>query len=211
VTQTEDLSRWERIPEEQYILETAETLKSNGINVIITENGEEALKKVLELIPVGSEVYTTTSTTTEQIGLSKEIDESGRYVSLRKQITSADQPERRRALRRSASLAEYVVGSVHAVTKDGKVVAASQSGSQLGSYASGATKVIWVVGAQKIVDNLADAFLRIEQHSFPLEDARMKRTYGPQSSSGLNKMLVVNREATPDRITIVLVKERLGF
>ncbi len=211
MTQTSNVSRWEQIPEKKDILETAEALKAHGINVIVVENGAQAKDKVLGLIPSGSEVYTMTSTTTEQIGLSNELDESGRYVSIRKQILSVDQPDRRRAARRAAAAAEYAIGSVHAVTMDGSVLAASQSGSQLAVYLSTAAKVIWVVGAHKIVRDLPEAFLRIEQRSFPMEDARMKSVYGSQSSSGLNKLMVINRETIPDRITMVLVKEVLGF
>jgi hypothetical protein len=45
--------------------------------------------------------------------------------------------------------------------------------------------------------------------AFPLEDARARAAYGVQS--GVNKLLIVNREVQPGRITIVLVDEVLGF
>jgi hypothetical protein len=44
----------------------------------------------------------------------------------------------------------YALGSVHAITREGTLVIASASGSQLASYAWGATNVIFVVGAQKL-------------------------------------------------------------
>jgi hypothetical protein len=50
-----------------------------------------------------------------------------------------------------------MLGSVHAVTETGSLVTASASGSQLGPYASGAGKVILLVGTQKIVPDLEDA------------------------------------------------------
>ena len=56
---------------------------------------------------------------------------------------------------------DVIVGSVHAITEQGEVVVASASGSQLGPYASGAGKVIWVVGSQKIVPSLDEAMRRI--------------------------------------------------
>ena len=91
----------------------------------------------------------------------------------------------------------------------GSLVAASASGSQLGPYASGAGKVILVVGTQKIVPDLEDALRRIDEYAFPLEDARAQAAYGMHS--GVNKVLIINREITPGRITVVLVDEVLGF
>src|SRR5207302_454458 len=65
---------------------------------------------------------------------------------------------------------DYALGSVHAVTRDGTVVIASASGSQLASYAWGAANVIFVVGAQPLVPTLAAAHERIYQHSLPLDE-----------------------------------------
>jgi hypothetical protein len=112
-------------------------------------------------------------------------------------------------MRKIGASPDYVVGSVHAVTEQGQVLVASASGSQLGPYASGSGTVIWVVGAQKIVPDLEEGFRRINEYSYPLEDARAQEAYG--MSSAINKILIVNGEFRPRRITVVLVKERLGY
>jgi LUD domain len=98
---------------------------------------------------------------------------------------------------------------VHALTEQGQAIVASASGSQIGVYASGGGTVIWVVGAQKIVRDLEEGLRRIEEYSYPLEDARAREAYG--IGSGINKVLIVNREFRPGRITAILVKENLGF
>jgi len=98
---------------------------------------------------------------------------------------------------------------VHAVTEQGQVIVASMTGGQVGPYASGAGTVIWVVGAQKIVRDLEEGLRRIREYSYPLEDARAREAYG--IASGINKVLIVNREVVPGRITVILVKEKLGF
>jgi hypothetical protein len=102
-----------------------------------------------------------------------------------------------------------MLGSVHALTETGSLVTASMSGSQLGPYASGAGRVILVVGTQKIVSDLEEALRRVNEYAFPLEDARAQAAYGIRS--GVNKLLVINREVNPGRITVVLVDEVLGF
>jgi hypothetical protein len=114
-----------------------------------------------------------------------------------------------REMRTLAATPDYVVGSVHAVTEEGSLLIASASGSQLGPIVSGAGHVILVVGGQKVVADLKTGIRRLYEYSFPLEDERARRAYGVPS--GVNNILIVNRVVTPDRVTAVLVKERLGF
>jgi hypothetical protein len=112
-------------------------------------------------------------------------------------------------MRRLVSAPDVMLGSVQAVTETGSLVAASASGSQLGPYASGAGRVIFVVGTQKIVSDLEEGLRRIDEYAFPLEDARAQAAYGVHS--GVNKIFIVNREYTPGRTTVVFVDEVLGY
>ena len=73
----------------------------------------------------------------------------------------------------------------------------------------GAGRVIFVVGTQKIVPDLEEGLLRINEYAYRLEDARAQAAYGVRSA--VNKVLIINREITPGRITVVLVDEVLGF
>ena len=183
-------------------------LEANGMKVLIAENGDEAKRLVLDLIPQGAEVYSNVSKTLEKIGVAAEIDKSGRYNAVRPKVLSLDRKTQSDDIRKLRAIPDYIVGSVHAITESGQVLTASGTGSQLSAYAYGAGKVIWVVGAQKIVSDLNEGFRRIEEYSHPLEDARMQEAFGVHSS--LNKTLVINRD-TPGRITVVLVREELGF
>jgi hypothetical protein len=101
------------------------------------------------------------------------------------------------------------VGSVHAVTEQGSLLIASASGSQLGPLASGAGRVILVVGGQKVVPDLEAGLRRLQEYSYPLENERALRTYGVPS--GVNNILVINRVLVRGRITVILVREALGF
>lgn len=104
---------------------------------------------------------------------------------------------------------EWVVSSVHAVTQDGHLLIASNTGSQLSSEAYAGGKVIFVAGTQKVVKDTDEGIKRIYEHSFSLEDKRAQKAYGVHS--GVNKILILNKEVMPGRITLILVKERLGF
>jgi L-lactate utilization protein LutC len=189
--------------------QVAKALEARGMKTLIAADGQAARQLVLDLVPAGAEVYTNQSKTLEKLGLFAEFDQSGRYQPVRPQVTALDRQTQRDQIRKLRASPEYIIGSVQAVTEDGQVVAASFGGSQLGPYASGAAKVIWIIGAQKIVHDLEEAFRRIEEYSYPLEDARLLAALGAHSAIG--KLLIVRREIVPGRITIVLVHEELGY
>jgi len=197
-----------KLASDERIERVAKALKTNNMDVLIAETGEEAKQLVLDLVPQGAEVYSNVSKTLEKIGLSAEFDKSGRYNAVRPKVLSLDRNTQRDEIRKIRTTPDYIIGSVQSITETGQVLTASGSGSQIGAYAYGAAKVIWVVGAQKLVKDLDEGFRRIAEYSYPLEDARMQEAFGRHSS--INKTLIINRDA-PGRITIVLVKENLGF
>jgi hypothetical protein len=195
--------------EEARVRRTATALEANGITVLRARNSAEAKRIVLDLIPAGSQVHQGASQSLDAAGITDEIERSGRHEPLRPRVFSMDRATQADEIRRLSASPEIMLGSVHAVTETGSLVAASVSGSQLGPYVSGAGKVILLVGTQKIVPDLEAALRRIDEYAFPLEDARAQAAYGIHS--GVNKVLIVNREWTPDRITVVLCNEPLGF
>ena len=169
----------------------------------------EAKRVVLGLIAEGSEVNHGASTSLDVAGITEEIDHSGRYEAIRPRTWSMDRQTQADEIRRLNSGPDVMLGSVHAVTETGSLMAASMGGSQLGPYVSGAGRVILVVGTQKIVSDLEEGLRRINDYAFPLEDARAQAAYGIHSA--VNKVLIINREITPGRITVVFVDEVLGF
>ena len=188
---------------------TAAALEANGIRVLRAAGAAEAKQTVLGLIPDGSQVHHGASQSLEASGLIDEIERSGRYDAVRPRIMSLDRATQADEIRRLSAAPDVMLGSVHAVTETGSLMAASMSGSQLGPYVSGAGRVILVVGTQKIVSDLEEGLRRINDYSFPLEDARAQAAYGIHSA--VNKVLIINREIVPERFTVVLVDEVLGF
>jgi LUD domain len=201
--------RFGTVADDAQVRRTAAALEANGMSVLLAADGADARRMVLGLIPDGSHVYHGASQTLEVSGITEEIEKSGRYEALRPRIWSMDRQTQADEIRHLSASPDVMLGSVHAVTETGALVAASMSGSQLGPYATGAGRVILVVGTQKIVSDLEEALRRIDEYAFPLEDARAQAAYGIHS--GVNKVLIINREITPGRITVVLVDEALGF
>ncbi len=198
-----------RLVSEDQILRARKALEANNIVTYLAENGREARKKVLELLPPGAEVFTSTSKTLEAIGIIDDVNNSGHYVSLRAKISKMDRKTQAAEIRLIASTPDYVIGSVHGVTEQGEILIASASGSQLALYSSGAGTLIWVVGTQKIVRDIDEGFRRIREYSFPLEDARMQSAH--KLKSEINKILIVQKEGKAGRTSLIFVKEKLGF
>jgi hypothetical protein len=188
---------------------TAAALEANGMTVLRATNAAEAKRIVLGLIPEGSQVHHGASQTLETTGIAAEIEQSGRYDPVRRRMGSMDRKTQGGEIRRLTSAPDFMLGSVAAVTESGSLIAASASGSQLGPYVSGAGRVILVVGTQKIVSDLNEGLRRVNEYVFPLEDARAQAAYGIHT--GVNKIVIINKERTPGRITVVFVDEVLGF
>ena len=197
-----------RLASDEHIATAVAALTANGMETLVVESGAEARSRVLDLLPEGALVFTAMSRTLDTLGLSADINESSRYIPLRPQLKTLDRQVQEREWRRLQSSPEYVVGSVHAVTEQGQVLIASASGSQLASYVFGAIRVIWVVGAQKIVCDLEEGLRRVREYSYPLEHERIQALGMP--GSFVAKILIVERER-PGRISVILVKEVLGF
>jgi hypothetical protein len=202
-------SAFTHLASEEQIEKTVQALQAHGIRVLVCETSEQARRSVLDLIPDGAAVYDSPSRTLEVLGLAAQIEHANRFHSVRAQASTLDYVKERNEIRKRIAAPDVLVGSVHAVTEAGEVLIASASGSQLSAAACGAGKVLWVVGTQKLVRTLEEGLRRIRDYCLPLESERAQQVYGQPSA--INKLLTINAEHEPGRITMVLVKQQLGF
>lgn len=200
--------RYTSLPDERTLADTVIALEEHGFGVEVVDELDEAREAVLARIPEGASVMTNTSVTLQETGIADAIDSTGSYDSARRKLDELDYATQLPEMKAIAGQPEFALGSVHAITRDGTLVIASASGSQLASYAWGAANVIFVVGAQKLVPDLVAAHARIAEHSLKLEDARAYAAYGMNSRIG--KILEIHQE-DPGRIHVVLVRQRVGF
>jgi acyl-CoA hydrolase len=200
--------RFTTLPDEHALEATVTALEEHGFGVEVVDDLDAAREAVLARIPHGSSVMTNTSMTLTETGIADAINDGGPYDSARNKMFALDFATQAQQMKAIGGQPDYALGSVHAVTRDGTLVIASASGSQLASYAWGAANVIFVVGAQKIVPTLEAAHERIYQHSLVLEDARAIAAYGQHSQVG--KILQIHQEL-PGRIHIVLIRQPVGF
>ncbi|MDE2588295.1 MAG: LUD domain-containing protein [Patescibacteria group bacterium] len=207
------MDKWTTIPTDEVITQVVEKLNTNNFSTVVVETGEQAKKKVLEMMPEGAEVLVNTSITLETIGVMDEIDNSGKYNSVRKKYMALDHKTQADEIRKLRSVQDIALGSVHAVTKSGQLMIASNSGSQLPGEVFAAKQVFFVIGAQKIVSDIQEGEKRIFEHSLPLETVRARKAYGlPDTwNSFPSKILIYNREPVAGRVHVIIVKEVLGY
>jgi len=205
---TTEADRFTSLPDERTLADTIVALEEHGFSVEVVDELDAARDAVLARIDRGASVMTNTSVTLQETGIADAIDSSGNYDSARNRMMTLDLATQAQEMKAVAARSEYTLGSVHAVTRDGVLVIASASGSQLAAYAWNAANVIFVVGTQKLVPTLEAARERIYRHSLVLEDARAVAAYGQHGSVG--KILEIHQEL-PGRIHVVLVRQVTGF
>ena len=196
------------LPDEHTLQATVVALEEHGFSVEVVGDLDAAREAVLARIPHGSSVMTNTSVTLAETGIADAINDGGAYDSARNNMFALDFATQAQQMKAIGGQPDYALGSVHAVTRDGTLVIASASGSQLASYAWGAASVVFVAGAHKLVATLEAAHQRIYQHSLKLEDARAQAAYGQHSQVG--KVLEIHQEL-PGRVHIVLINEPVGY
>ncbi len=202
---------WVELADETVVKRTIEALEGRGVHVELLNTKEDALKRLTEFIPSGVDVMTGSSTTLNEIGF-VELLKSGKHPwnNLKDKIVSEKDPLKQAELRKKSILADYFLGSVHAVSQAGEVVTASNTGSQLAPYAFSSSNVVWVVGTQKIVSSVEEGLRRVREYCLPLEDKRMKQAGFKGCSIG--KILIFEKETLPFRkVTLFFVNEKLGF
>jgi hypothetical protein len=199
---------FERPADRAHLDRTAAALAARGFKAQVADTAAHARELVLGAIPDGSEVHIALSETIRELGVTEEIDESGRYDSIRARLSALDRETQGREMRKLGAAPDYIVGSAHAITDDGQIIVGSGSGSQLGAYAYAGGNVILAIGHQKLVTDLNEGLRRVREYSLPKEYARMQDAGYPGSL--LAKTLIIHHDPTA-RINVILVPETLGF
>jgi hypothetical protein len=205
-----DPARWNRMPSEAGVAETASAVGKRGVRVIRVRDRSEALGALTRIVPRGAEVMNGSSTTLIEIGFEALLASGNAgWVDLHGRITAENDDRKRGELRRKAVAAEYFFSGANAIAMTGEIVACDRTGSRVGAWPFAAGHLVIVAGTNKIVPSLDDALRRVREYAFPLENARAKHAYGTPSRIG--KCVILANEEVEGRVTLVLVGESLGY
>jgi hypothetical protein len=183
-------------------------LRGRNFEVVIVDSLSDIKAEVMKRLPEGVLVHSGKSKTLEDAGVFAELMESDRWTFVRKQTMKMDRATQRDEMRRAGAAPDVMLGSVQAITVAGQLVVATASGSQVGPHASGAGRVVLVIGSQKVVPHLDAALRRINDHVTPYEDARLMEQLGVHTM--LTRVLIMEREFLAGRTTVILVRQPVG-
>ncbi len=197
----------------EQVAATVEALKARGVAAEVVPTPAEALERLRAIIPAGASLSTGASLTLREIGFDDLLKSAAHpWKNLKAEFLAEKDPVRQMLLRRQSALADYYLGSVHAVAQTGEIVIASMTGSQLAPYGYAAPNVVWVVGAQKITRNLDEAVHRVREYVLPHEDKRMRESSGGKMGSMIGKLLIFEREVPflNRKVTMLIVPQKIG-
>ena len=123
--------RFTTLPDDETLAATVVALEEHGSSVEVVDDLDAAREAVLARIPEGSSVMTNTSVTLQETGIAEAINDGGAYDSARNRLMALDFETQLQEMKAIANQPDFALGSVHAVTRDGALLIASASGSQL--------------------------------------------------------------------------------
>ncbi len=192
-----------------------EGLKSRNMTGYYAKDREEALRIALDLIPKGASVTMGGCMSAREIGLVDAI-ETGDY-----NFIDRDKYEDKRAAMLAAYDADVYLASANAMTEDGVMINIDGNANRVSAIAQGPKKVIFIVGMNKICNDVDAAMKRARNVAAPINAQRFGLTT-PCSKTGscMNckspdticcQILITRYSKHKDRIHVILVGEDLGF
>ncbi len=190
-------------------------LSSRNMTGYYAASKEEALKTALSLIPEGSAVTMGGAMSAREIGLVDALKE-GNY-----QFIDRDLYEDKRAAMMAAYDADVFLSSANAMTEDGVLINIDGNANRVSAIAQGPRKVIFIVGMNKICDDVDGAMKRARNVAAPINAQRFGlSTPCAKTGSCMNckspdticcQFLITRYSRHEGRIHVILVNENLGF
>lgn len=190
-------------------------LESRNMTGYYAATKEDALKKALELIPEGSSVSMGGAMSAHEIGLVEAV-KKGNY-----NFIDRDAMEDKRAAMLAAYDADYFLVSANAMTEDGVIVNIDGNSNRVSAIAQGPKHVLFIVGMNKICDDVDGAMKRARNVAAPINAQRFGlSTPCAKTGSCMNckspdticcQFLITRFSRHKDRIHVILVNDNLGF
>lgn len=212
------MNKYKKIKYQLLAKEMVDILSQKGYISYYAEDKEEAKKKILSLIPAGASISVGGSETLTDMNMIEEFrSEKYKFFDRYQSIPYEEVYE----IYRQSLLSDFFVSSTNAITRNGQLVNTDSSGNRVASMIIGPKKVIIVAGANKVVDDLDEAFKRIKEiapmnatrvhHKAPcVETARCMHCESDSSVCNYTG-IIENGRKEPGRITVIMVAEELGF
>ena len=190
-------------------------LESRNMSGYYAETKEEALKIALGIIEEGSTVTMGGAMSAHEIGLVDAI-KNGNY-----NFIDRDQATDKRAAMLAAYDADVFLSSANAMTEDGILVNIDGNANRVSAIAQGPKKVVFIVGMNKVCNDLDGAMKRARNVAAPINAQRFGlSTPCAKTGSCMDckspdticcQFLITRFSRHEGRIHVILVNDNLGF
>lgn len=210
-------------PQEQRNERLAQTIIKNlqrrHIEGFYCPTGAEAVRKVSELIADGSSVTWGGTMTVRDLGIPDYLRSRGTLQVLDRDLVETPQEKQDMYLR--AFSVDVYLSSANAISEDGVIVNIDGNGNRVAAITWGPQHVIFVVGMNKVAQDVEAALKRARSTASPINAARFDidtpcqkdgvchNCNSPQSIC--NYVHFLRNSSKPGRIIVVLVGETLGY
>ena len=193
-------------------------LARRNMQAFYCSTSQEAVGKVLELIPAGSSVTWGGSMTIRDIGIPDALRQKGCYEVLDRDLVEGDEAKVQMYVR--AFTTDVYLSSANAISEDGVIVNIDGNGNRVAAITWGPKKVIFVIGLNKVAQTVEAALARARSTASPINAARFDiktpcQTDGVchncNSSESICNYVHFLRNSPRGKHTVILVGEDLGY
>lgn len=194
-----------------------ENLKKRHIDAYYCDNSQEAIRQVLALMPAGSSISWGGSETIRKMGLVDAIHAAD-YVVYDRDLAQSN--EEKQDIYRKAFSCDFYLSSVNAISEDGVIVNIDGNGNRVAAITWGPNRVIFVVGMNKVAQNVEAALARSRSTASPTNAARFNIDtpchadgvcHNCKSTDCICNYIHFLRNSPKGRHIVVLVGEELGY
>ncbi|MCR4866340.1 MAG: lactate utilization protein [Lachnospiraceae bacterium] len=190
-------------------------LESRNMSGYYASDKDEALKIALSLIEKGSTVTMGGAMSAHEIGLVDAL-KKGDY-----NFIDRDQEKDKRAAMLAAYDADVFLSSANAITNDGVMVNIDGNSNRVSAIAQGPKKVVFIVGMNKVCDDIDGAMKRARNVAAPINAqrfnlntpcAKIGACFNCKSPDTICCQFLITRYSRHEgRIHVILVNDNLGF
>ncbi len=198
---------------------TVQALKKNGFDALYLPTAAEAAQKAASFLRRGASVGFGGSMTVRALGLQEKAQAAG--CELLDHGAPGLSAEEKLAIMRRQLTCDLFVSGANAVTMDGQIVNVDGNGNRVASLSFGPAKTLVVVGINKVVRDMDEAFAHIELYAGPMNNKRLDRP-NPCVKAGecmdcdgdtriCRAYQILRKKPFLSDFTVLLVGEPLGF
>ncbi|PKK90858.1 MAG: lactate utilization protein [Candidatus Wallbacteria bacterium HGW-Wallbacteria-1] len=205
-----------------HLREVSDSMRRHGLNAEVFQSSAEAVEELLSMIPSGASVGFGGSVTLLESGVLDALRSRNDITLLDRDAPDLSSEEIAHVMRQSMNC-DFYLSSANALTMDGRIVNIDGRGNRVSACIFGPSKVIYVIGYNKVCRNLDEAIGRIRTIASPANCRRLgidspcsklgrcPEKNVPTPNCICISTVIIDGSRDSQRVTAFLVNENLGY